>query len=359
MNITRNNYEAYFLDYLENNLSPELLSELRAFLAVNPDLAAELQEMSDMPILFADAAPEALTSDFKNGLLRDENMQRAQYLIVAELEGDATVSELAELQKLSKQHSFVAQEKELFAKTKLVADSSIRFFHKQALLQKEAVVISFRRVISIAAAAAIAALIGISIFSEDQTALTAYNPNKQLPLIEKNGGADSLKSNERSVVPPFNTSAPAERKNSNDLTEEQELAQQPTIKEVEKNDSTEQINPLAPHSAEEIAQLPLNVPDIAPDMKQVVLPNATTPSGAATKAPEYLTVWQFAENKAKEKIWGNTNYPDQNFANAFAQREIQKRFGKTPTKVELVRENKAKEKSFRLKIGSFEISRKH
>lgn len=334
-----------------------MLSELRVFLAANPDLAAELEEMTDMPFVSSSSTSDELSLDFKKGLLRDENVQRAQYLIVAELEGDATPAELAELQKLSKQHSFVAKEKELFAKTKLVADSSIRFFHKKALLQKEAVVISFKRVITYAAAAAVAALIGVAIFSEDQTALTAYSKNKKLPLIENNGSADSLKSNDRSVNPVY-AKPSFEKINNRDFQEENNIAQQPANTPIEIKDSTQYINPLIPQPAENIAELPLEVPQIAPDMEQVVLPTTAEESTAIAKEPEYLSIWQFAENKAKEKIWGGDNYPDQNFANAFAQREIQKRFGKTPTKVELVRENKPNEKSFRLKIGGLEIQRK-
>ena len=45
MNITRNNYESYFIDYLDGNLSPVKLRELNAFLLLNPDLAEQLEEL--------------------------------------------------------------------------------------------------------------------------------------------------------------------------------------------------------------------------------------------------------------------------------------------------------------------------
>ena len=42
-NINRNNYEAFLLDYVEQNLTAELVAELMLFLEQNPDLKAELE----------------------------------------------------------------------------------------------------------------------------------------------------------------------------------------------------------------------------------------------------------------------------------------------------------------------------
>ena len=46
--ISRNNYEVFFLDYLEGKLSEEELGMLRTFLEFNPDLAVELEGMEQM-----------------------------------------------------------------------------------------------------------------------------------------------------------------------------------------------------------------------------------------------------------------------------------------------------------------------
>ena len=42
MKITRENYELFFVDYLDNKLSDSNILELMAFLAQNPDLEEEL-----------------------------------------------------------------------------------------------------------------------------------------------------------------------------------------------------------------------------------------------------------------------------------------------------------------------------
>ena len=43
MTINRNNYEAFFLDYRENNLTPEQVAELLIFLEQYPDLKEEFE----------------------------------------------------------------------------------------------------------------------------------------------------------------------------------------------------------------------------------------------------------------------------------------------------------------------------
>jgi hypothetical protein len=43
MNINRNNYELYFVDYLDGNLSDREIRMLEDFLLINPDLRTELE----------------------------------------------------------------------------------------------------------------------------------------------------------------------------------------------------------------------------------------------------------------------------------------------------------------------------
>lgn len=50
MTINRNNYEMYFLDYLEGNLDPVMEEELKTFLANHPDLSAELEQYRNITL---------------------------------------------------------------------------------------------------------------------------------------------------------------------------------------------------------------------------------------------------------------------------------------------------------------------
>jgi len=50
MRITQDNYEQYFLDHAEGNLSPEMERELADFLDANPDLKPILDEYDPSPL---------------------------------------------------------------------------------------------------------------------------------------------------------------------------------------------------------------------------------------------------------------------------------------------------------------------
>ena len=49
IDINRNNYEEYFLDFLEGNLSPSENDLLMSFLNSNPDLKEELELLNELP----------------------------------------------------------------------------------------------------------------------------------------------------------------------------------------------------------------------------------------------------------------------------------------------------------------------
>ena len=50
MNIHINNYEAFFIDYLEGTLSSELVQELNSFLRIHPELKVELEDFAFIPL---------------------------------------------------------------------------------------------------------------------------------------------------------------------------------------------------------------------------------------------------------------------------------------------------------------------
>ncbi len=84
--ITRHNYEAFFLDYLEGNLSEELHTELKTFLAQNPDLALELEEFENVAL--EPESPSADWNDLKvpslDELTKSESLREQLYFRCAE-----------------------------------------------------------------------------------------------------------------------------------------------------------------------------------------------------------------------------------------------------------------------------------
>ena len=51
MKINRDNYEAYFLDYHEGQLSPEMIEEVELFVVQNPDLKNMLDEFEAISLV--------------------------------------------------------------------------------------------------------------------------------------------------------------------------------------------------------------------------------------------------------------------------------------------------------------------
>ncbi len=136
MTISRDNYEVFFLDYIEGNLRAEMHEELQLFLQSNPDLAAELEEMQifqeqhDFTI-----GNEEFSFDDKNALKKTESTAQEDLideLLAKELEGDLIKEEKALLDKLALGSSLVEKWRSVYALTRLKSSQEI-FADKDAV----------------------------------------------------------------------------------------------------------------------------------------------------------------------------------------------------------------------------------
>ncbi len=101
MKITRNNYEAFFLDYYEKSLLPEQVAELMVFLEENEDLKEEFNDFEDVILLPSD---DTITFNGKNTLKKKDvtpfgeidGSNYEEYFIAA-LEGDLSEEESADV----------------------------------------------------------------------------------------------------------------------------------------------------------------------------------------------------------------------------------------------------------------------
>lgn len=135
--ITKNNYEAFLLDYVEGNLSPEHTAELMLFFENNPELKEDL-EAFDM--LTLDVPQTELKN--KEALKIDENKVTAltfDDFAIAEIEGLNSKKQSAALKTFLVQNPSKQKEFEAYQKTKLVGVATI-FENKAALKQDKKVV---------------------------------------------------------------------------------------------------------------------------------------------------------------------------------------------------------------------------
>lgn len=137
MNINLNNYEAFFLDYHEGNLTPEQVADLLLFVEQHPQLKEEFENFEDITLY--DLSP--ISFEHKSDLKKNITAENCEEYFIRSAEGDLTSTEKTLLADFIKQHPHYSSDLELFAKTIVKADSSIVFENKAAL-KREAVITS-------------------------------------------------------------------------------------------------------------------------------------------------------------------------------------------------------------------------
>ncbi len=153
--ITRHNYEEFFLDYLEGTLSSLQSIVLEDFLTKNPDLKLELEEMECS--VFAD---ERITMDSES-LKEIPFRESFDDFCIARLEGDLSIdSEIAFDTFLAKNESF-KKENLIYQKTILRADNNLVFINKDKLKRSSRKVVLWRYFSRIGVAASIILLFSL------------------------------------------------------------------------------------------------------------------------------------------------------------------------------------------------------
>ena len=161
MNINRNNYELYFIDYLEGNLSGDEEEMLRRFLEKHADLAAELEGLEGMYL-----TPEPIEYPEKE-LLRKTyptsgelpSKERFDIFAIAYLEGDLHPEQKRDFEQFINDHPSFARELDQYRKT-FIRNEPVRYpFKKRLKKQGRFTGWRYRILIPAAAAAAITAMI--------------------------------------------------------------------------------------------------------------------------------------------------------------------------------------------------------
>ena len=163
--IDLNNYEAYFLDYMEGTLSAEEKHDLFAFLELHPQLRAEMEE--DFGVV--ELMPEKVLFTEKKALKIDEAELILTPTTVDDLMIASVENQLSEVHKKQLEAYIKSQGLEktyaYYSATVLKADTSIRYEEKEQLKVKTGIVISLpwvTRVASIAAVGIILITLGVN-----------------------------------------------------------------------------------------------------------------------------------------------------------------------------------------------------
>ena len=128
--INKNNYEAFLLDYMEQNLSADMVAELMLFFEQNPELRHELEGLDDITL-----PTEKIVFDGKDELKKEV----VENLMIAEIEGLNTSAESNELQEAIKEDQENEKAFLLYQKT-ILKPAAVVFENKESLKRERKII---------------------------------------------------------------------------------------------------------------------------------------------------------------------------------------------------------------------------
>ena len=153
--ITRENYEIYFMDYMDGNLSARERAEVEAFLLVHPDLRELLDGMNEV---WLEVPVEVF--DKKEEIKRTVREREIEYYAIATAEGVITGEEQTWVDGNVDKDVF-EREVEMYAKVKVKPDPICRCEGKVGVYRKSGAVLFVKRYAAIAAVVALGGVVAI------------------------------------------------------------------------------------------------------------------------------------------------------------------------------------------------------
>lgn len=195
MKITRDNYEPFFLDYLEGNLKETMIDQFLDFLEQNPDLKEELQLFDNIHL-----PEEQVAFSGKQHLYKSEHDEKPAFEMktIAYMEGDLKDDERESFETFLAAHPELQKEYDLFGKTRLIADTTIKFPDKNKIYRKTGATIVLNWV---ARAAAVIVLIwGINSLFQTESQKGGTNMIPEIALVKPQAKPAEIKTEPEKII---------------------------------------------------------------------------------------------------------------------------------------------------------------
>ena len=173
--INRQNYEIWFIDYLDNKLNAGELAALKQFLLLNPDLEKELYGLDDAHIPIPTEE-----FNFKTGLLKElsdlipTEFASKQEFMVAKIEGDLNKQQEKRFATFLASDPNLEKEFVCFLKTKAIPDYSL-VYPAKAELKRGAVYHLYRNAFNYLSGLSAAAVLLIAFLAINNNSLNLFS----------------------------------------------------------------------------------------------------------------------------------------------------------------------------------------
>lgn len=132
LNINLNNYEIFFIDYFDGNLTAEQAAELFLFLENNPNLKEEFNSFNTISISELNTQ-EIFEDKFVLKVLTTPSATSINEWLIAEIEGTLSEEQIKQLELFLVANPQFKKDRELYKQTILVADEQDEFAYKSSL----------------------------------------------------------------------------------------------------------------------------------------------------------------------------------------------------------------------------------
>jgi hypothetical protein len=341
MNITRHNYEEYFILYMDNELGSDDRRQVELFVQENTDLKEELELLlqskltPDTSIVFD--LKEQLMKSSPGELIRETNYNEWLLLYI---DNELTAAQKMAAEELVANHPAIRTELELLQKTKLQPEQTIIFRNKESLYRREEKV----RVISlqwrrIAVAAVLLIALGTSVFialnkkDNSGTELANVKKNNEQPVL-KSTDENSSDQQKQESIKSENQLAPENSNNEIKNGDEQLAVKNESVQPDKKSTTNEErnkqrtslpVNQDAPVIADVNTEkgtnnlpLPKNNPNVNPELNKV---NENVIARIDPIEKKNLT--DFNENKQTPRVTPDGNKPLDNIVAAVSKEPVE------------------------------------
>lgn len=293
MEINNYNYQAFFLDYHEGNLSPEKVAELMVFISVNPHLEEELYAFESI-----DVSPQLDKTISIQGLKRQSITGSAfDDYCIAHIEGDLDPrSEMIFLKEIENDKAKKATF-DLYKKTIIEADVTLSFDNKDALYQKRSELKIVWWHYAAAAVALILLMVFINPFSKEEPKFA----EQILPI-----NTESEKDKKESNMAAVNVTEHSSYQNRQETTEQNQKREKlgQTIPEKKEKIHFASLNERSTISAEieRSSEDQFKLKEI-PAANSELLAIKIASTKPAPRKEEYLTLKEYAVLALKERLF--------------------------------------------------------